>query len=255
MTAVLALDTSSKFVSLSIAREDRMLLEYNFSSKDELSSTLLPALNFLLAEVSLSIAQIDVFAVAVGPGLFTGLRVGMATLKGLLLSSGKPVVPVNNLFALAFKHKDVGSPICTLIDARRNECYCGVYRLVDNVPTEVLEPRLLHIDQLKSLPCFSDRSDTSDRLDTLDRFTFAGSGAVVHHAFLEENFPGCRVSVRSDFLAAEIAHIGLEEFRMNRFVTDLQQLMPLYIRKPDAEQNFQANQTNQTPQANQAVQG
>ena len=98
---LLGLDTSSRDVSIAVLKDESLALEYNFISQDNLSAMLVPSLEFILKALGLQIAQIDVFGISLGPGLFTGIRIGMATLKGLAFAERKPVVGVISLKALA----------------------------------------------------------------------------------------------------------------------------------------------------------
>lgn len=227
LTPILALDTTSKFASISVSKGEEIIMEYNFATRDELSATLIPSLNFLLNSAGLTLNDIEAFGISIGPGMFTGLRVGLSTLKGLLIGTGKPVVPVVTLEALAYKRpaKDK-RPIIPLIDARRNEVYTAVYSYENEKLVQMQSPALIHIDQLK------------DFLKDYEKYRFIGSGVDVHKEFLTAAFNNCKFSWRSCFLASEIAKIAYRRFQKKEYITDLQQLAPLYLRKPDAEVNF-----------------
>lgn len=236
MTTILSLDTTSRFASAAISKGEEVLLEYNFSTRDQLSATLIPTLEFVLASAPLEPEEIDAFGIAVGPGLFTGLRVGLATLKGLLLGAPKPVIPVVTLTALAFKLSQSKRPVLSLIDARRDEVYIAGYRFEPGsgpgskkVCTEISPPALLHIDQLEA---------HIRAMELEGKIRFVGSGAEVHKNFIRERFKNSSIYKRSDFLAGEICKIAQERYLEKDYITDLQQLMPFYIRKPDAEQNL-----------------
>jgi tRNA threonylcarbamoyladenosine biosynthesis protein TsaB len=226
MIKILSLDTTSKFASISIAYGEEIQLEYNFATRDELSVSLIPSLEFVLNSAAIKLEDIDMFGIGVGPGLFTGIRVGLATLKGLLLSDPKPVVPVVTLEALAYKYLDPAFATAALIDARRDEVYLAVYRYSATLGQmeEIVKPELLALQQLK------------DRLQPLKQFHFVGSGAQTHKAYLKKNFKESKIYQRSCFLASEICKIAYRNYLENSYTTDLQQLIPFYIRKPDAEQ-------------------
>jgi len=228
MTAILSLDTTSKYSSLAVAGDGDIQIEFNFFTRDDLSATLIPAIAGVLNSGStpIKLSDIDVFGIAVGPGLFTGIRVGLAALKGLLLGQKKPVVPVVTLEALAYKCREPGFTTISMIDARRDEVYIAGYNFLENKTGEVIPPGLLHISQLK------------ERLGKDERFYFVGSGAEAHEAFIRENFSRARIGRRSFFLAPEISKIAYDRYKEKDFISDLQQLMPFYLRKPDAEQNL-----------------
>ena len=220
---LLCFDTSSRDASIAVLRDKEIVLEYNFSSNGDLSAMMAPSLEFLLRALGMKIAEFDLFGVAVGPGLFTGIRVGLATLKGLNFVAGKPVVGVNTLEALASKFADTSQTIVPMIDARRGEVYIGGYGFEAGEMREKFAPRLLRVeDAVPLLALFRD-------------LIFIGSGAENHAELVRRLFPDSRLLYRSNFLASEIGRIALRRFREGRFLTDLQQLLPVYIRRPDAE--------------------
>ncbi|MCP5052066.1 MAG: tRNA (adenosine(37)-N6)-threonylcarbamoyltransferase complex dimerization subunit type 1 TsaB [bacterium] len=231
MTSILSLDTTSKHASISLSSGTEIICETNFSTGGDLSASLLPAIEFLLRHSSLKLEDIDVFGIGIGPGLFTGIRVGLATLKGFLTGKQKPVAPVVTLEALACKCTEPGSPVVSMIDARRNEIYVSVYTRDSSGVLEILSPRLIPVSQLE------------DHLAGLgfSQFQFTGSGTEVYPGFLEERFKSSTICRRSPFLAPEICKIALQRYQAGTTITDLQRLKPLYIRKPDAEQNLLKN--------------
>lgn len=229
MTRILALDTTSKNASISISNDEDIQLEYNFTSPNRLSASLVPIIEFLLKDSGLKFNDIDVFGIAIGPGLFTGIRIGLSTLKGMIFASRKPVVPVVTLKALAYKCENIekNNLIIPLIDAKRNEVYMAGYHVSRPRIKEIIPPCLVHIDELKKeLGMYS----------TVE-FCFLGSGADVHKESIMKNFEGRKILTRSSFLAPEICKITSREYLLKNYIKDLQQLMPFYIRKPDAEQN------------------
>jgi tRNA threonylcarbamoyladenosine biosynthesis protein TsaB len=223
---LLCFDTTSRDASIAVLRDEEIVLEYNFTSRDNLSAMMIPSLEFLLRSLGMKIAQVDVFGVAVGPGLFTGIRIGLATLKGLNFAAPKPMVGVNTLEALAFKFADSKKTVVALIDARKGEVYLGCYRFANGEMSELVQPCLVPVSALASLlGPFADK-------------VFVGSGAECHGDFLKKAFPESRLLYRSNFLACEIGKIALQRFRRRQVVTDLQKLLPFYIRRPDAESNL-----------------
>jgi tRNA threonylcarbamoyl adenosine modification protein YeaZ len=231
VTHILALDTTSKHASIAISEEQEVLVEYNFAIGEELSASLVPSLGFILGEAGLKPADIDVYGITTGPGLFTGIRVGLATLKGLLFGLKKPVAAVTTLEASAYKCSKQKPTVISLIDARRNEVYMAGYESLGEHLKEMISPRLVSInevpDELKGL-------QDKPKLSIL----FTGSGAAVHEGYLKETFPKGEVLHRSYFLAPEVCKITAFRFASGNYLEDLQQLMPVYIRKPDAEVNY-----------------
>jgi tRNA threonylcarbamoyladenosine biosynthesis protein TsaB len=223
---LLSLDTSSRDASIAVLKEDEVLLECNFSSQDNLSAMLAPSLEFILKTLGLSMAHIDGFAVGIGPGLFTGIRVGLATVKGLAFASGKPIVGVVSLEALAYKFAGSRQNVVPLIDAQKGEVYLGGYSLAGGEAVERIAPCLLRIAAI--VPLLADWPGT----------IFTGSGAERYKDFLKSSFSDCRWLYRSNFLANEIGKIALQRFRRHEYNQDAQALLPFYLRQPDAETNL-----------------
>ncbi len=222
---ILAIDTTSRHASLAVLQEAEILIEYNFSSADNVSTLLIPSLEFLLKSLKLTFEDIDLYGIGVGPGLFTGIRIGLATLKGLLFGRRQPLVPVVTLHALAYKFKDDGETVVPLIDARRHEVYLGAYRFAEGEFAEMLPPQLAAVPRL------------GDVLAGLPEKIFVGSGAENHKDWLKKLFPESVLHYRSNFLATEIGRIAFREFHKNNYLTDPQQLLPFYIRQPDVKAN------------------
>jgi tRNA threonylcarbamoyladenosine biosynthesis protein TsaB len=223
---LLCIDTTSRDASIAFLRDKEIVLEYNFSSRDDLSAVLIPSLEFLMSSLDMNVSQVDLFGVAVGPGLFTGIRIGLATLKGLNFSAGKPVVGVNTLEALACKLADTKRTIVPMIDARKGEVYLGCYRFDGGELSELLAPRLLKAAAaVEMLAPYAD-------------LAFVGSGAEIHGESLKSAFPGSRLLYRSNFLASEIGRISLQRYGRGQFLADLHDLVPVYIRRPDAESHL-----------------
>lgn len=223
---ILALDTTSRHCSISVSKGRRIQVEYNFTTTDQLSASLIPALEFVFKSVGLKPADIDVFGIGTGPGLFTGIRVGLSTLKGLLFGQNKPVVPVPTLEALAYKYVNSNFTVAPLIDARRDEVYLSAYRPENGILNEILEPQLIHITQLEQ------------SISGLEDIHFIGSGVEAHQELLKEKFNSDKLLHRSFYAAPEICKIAAAKFEAGEYITNLQELMPLYIRKPDAVVNL-----------------
>lgn len=223
---LLSLDTSSRQASIAVFKNEEVLLEYNFTLQDNLSAMLLPSLEFILKSLDMQIAQIDVFGIGVGPGFFTGIRIGMATVKGLAFAEKKPLVGVTSLMALAYKFAATEKNIISLIDAKKGEVYLGGYRFNRGDPVELIPPCLLKIGAIVPL------------VEKFPDKIFTGSGAEKYVDFLNNNLGHSPRPHRSNFLANEIGMITLQQFRRRQYLTDPQGLFPFYLRKPDAETNL-----------------
>jgi tRNA threonylcarbamoyladenosine biosynthesis protein TsaB len=125
---ILALDTSSAAGSLAVLRDERVIGTVSTWTKEIYSSRMFRHLDFLLEELSLGLRDFDLFAVAAGPGSFTGLRVGLTAAKGWAEVYGKPIAAVSALEAIAAQSHSHASVVVPVLDAHRGQVYFGVYR-------------------------------------------------------------------------------------------------------------------------------
>jgi tRNA threonylcarbamoyladenosine biosynthesis protein TsaB len=223
MTKILVIDTTSKQVSVGISFEDVIQTELNFFNNNDLTKQIIPAIDFILSKAGLTLREIDAFGIAVGPGFFTGIRIGLSTLKGLLIEMSKPIVPVSSLKALAWKLSSLTGYIIPLIDAKREELYVAGYQMDESELKEFFPPSCLNLDSLL------------DRFDSPYPYYFVGNEIDQYRDELKSRYKNARFITRSSYLATEICQLTFHSFIRGEFITDLQDLLPLYIRKPDAE--------------------
>ena len=124
---ILALDSSSLTASVAIVEDDITVAEYTVNYKKTHSQTLLPMLDEIVSMTEQDLNTLDAIAVASGPGSFTGLRIGSATVKGLAEALQKPIVPVPTVDGLAGNLYGTDKLVCPLMDARRGQTYSGLY--------------------------------------------------------------------------------------------------------------------------------
>lgn len=124
---VLGVETSSLDCSVALAEDGRVLAEFLLAGGEPSSERLVGFIDVLLKESNLTVDHLSGFAVSVGPGSFTGLRVGLSTVKGLCFSTSKPLLTVPTLDALAFAVPYCHYPLCPMLDARRGEVYAAFY--------------------------------------------------------------------------------------------------------------------------------
>ena len=217
---LLAADTSGKHGSIALANDDYSqfeLIEMFPLSGGTFSAELVPQIAKLLSRHQLSKNQIDAFVVATGPGSFTGLRVGLAAIKGLAEVLKKPIVPISLLEALARAAHSQGR-ILSLLDAGRNEVYVGEYEFNDGV-TKMHRELLLGRDECLQMT----KSDLTAKVITSDQ-------SVVE--WLKESRVTSQVveQPQSDFLA----RIGLRKLLAGETVAP-DKLEANYIRRAEAE--------------------
>ncbi len=222
---VLGVDSSTMAEGIALAEGDRVLGEVNSHLPATHSERLLPAIRALLERLSLRIGQVDGFAVTLGPGSFTGVRIGIATVQGLALSCGRPAVGISTLEALAWWGGATRRGwICPFMNAGRGEVYGALFRSEEGTVRRFSEDRVCPPELLlEELPA--------------DPVCFPGEGAGSYRNLLEER-PGARPEDLPlgyhPFLGGWTAVLGgrLLEGRDGREVPSLR---PNYLRNPDAQ--------------------
>lgn len=147
---ILAFDSSAKVAAVAICTEDKILAETMLDNGLTHSQTLLPICSSLLETVQLDLSEIDAFAVSVGPGSFTGLRIGISTVKGLAFALDKPCYPVSALEALGYNLLGMDGMVCPVMDARRGQVYNALFSLEEGRLNRLCEDRALSLEELST---------------------------------------------------------------------------------------------------------
>jgi tRNA threonylcarbamoyladenosine biosynthesis protein TsaB len=223
---ILAVDTTAFTGSVALLEKTRLIAELNIDSSSTYSERLLPAVDFLLKANQLKIQDMQGFAVSVGPGSFTGIRIGLSTVKSFSYASGKPVAGVSTLKALAEKLRQTQARLlCPLLDAKKGEVYAALFESKGNKLSETVPQGAYSPDRFFSL------------LPSHRVISFIGSGAQVYKKKIFQYFKDkARLSQRSPFIAYEIGLLGYEMLRKKKGVS-AEKLEPLYFRKSQAEES------------------
>lgn len=231
---VVTVDTSTPAGSVALSRGNELLGEVILHLRGTHTDRILNSLNWLLAEASVELTDVDAFGVVVGPGSFTGLRVGIATVKGLAYACGAPVVEVSSLETLAMQCPFAAFPVCAMIDARKSEVYSTVFDCQAGVPIaraseQVLSPQVL-LDRLEG-----------DHL-------FIGSGALLYADLVRQTL-GSRAHFVPWTMDPPRAS-GAAVFVVSRLRAGLaktsQEVIPRYIRASEAELMLAAKKASQS---------
>jgi len=222
---ILAVDTTTLSGSVALLENKRLLSEAGFDCPSTHSRRLLPAIDFVLKTSQKEVNEIEGFAAAVGPGSFTGIRIGLSTVKSLAFASGKPIAAVSTLQALALKLKHPQAKLlCPIVDAKKGEVYAALFEsslseMREIIPQGVYAPD----DFFSNLP--------SHRV-----IYFIGNGLEVHREKLLRYLKDrARFPRRSHFIGFEVGLLGYELLRDGKGVGS-QDLEPLYFRKSQAEE-------------------
>lgn len=148
---VFAIDTSSEICSIAFSQEENIIAECSLNIHRAHSERLIPIINSVIENMDLSLRDVELIAVANGPGSFTGLRIGLSTAKGLAFANSCPLVSVVSLDTLAFQAPVQNGVICPLIQARKNEFYSAIFekKTGESQPQLAGEYKILKIDALR----------------------------------------------------------------------------------------------------------
>ena len=223
---LLTIQTASPAGSIALTAGERLLAELNLDVRQTPTEWLLQSIGDLLDKTDVKKADLDAIAVVKGPGSFTGLRVGLATAKGLSLALGCPLLGISSLQCLAMQLPFSAMPVCVMLDARKQEVYSASYRWEGGYPYPVTEERVVGPELLLS-------GVSSETL-------FAGNGAQVYRTLIVRKL-GDRAHFAPAFInlprAAGAAALAQREWQAGRtFSAD--ELMPNYLRPSEAELNL-----------------
>lgn len=222
---ILAFESSAKAASAALLRDRRLLAQSIQCSGLTHSRTLLPMAEDLLKNTELSLQDVDCFAVAQGPGSFTGIRIGVSTVKGLSWATNKPCVGVSTLEAMAWNGVAAGGLVCSVMDARRSQVYTALFEIRDGWPQRLTPDRPLSLEQL------------AGALQENGGIPFlVGDGAALTAAFLEK--AGLPFRMAPDNLLWQSAW-GVAMAAADKAPGDSQSLLPVYLRLSQAERERQ----------------
>lgn len=222
---ILAFESSARAASVALVEDGRLLSQYSQCSGLTHSRTLLPMAEDMLKNAELTLERVDRFAVAHGPGSFTGIRIGVSTVKGLAWAADKPCVGVSTLEAMAWHGVSAGGLICPVMDARRGQVYNALFRIENGKPLRLCEDRPIALPQL------------AEELQALNAPAFlVGDGAELAARYLNEQAIPCVMAPEN--LRWQSAW-GVAMAAMDRPVGNADSLLPVYLRLSQAERERQ----------------
>ena len=222
---ILAFESSARPASVALVRDGTLLAQSLQVSALTHSRTLLPMCEDLLKNTGLTLAEIDAIAVAQGPGSFTGIRIGVSTVKGLCWGAEKPCIGVSTLEAMAWHGLSAGGLVCPVMDARRAQVYNALFRIGDGRPVRLCPDRAISLE------------DLAGELRGLGESVFlVGDGAAVTKAFLDAQGLPCRLA--PDDLVWQDAW-GVAMAAQGKTPVSGAELLPVYLRLSQAERERQ----------------
>lgn len=223
---ILGVDTSTKIASIAVIDEEKVLGEYTLNQEMSHSENLIPMIKELLNNLYINIEDIDMYSVAIGPGSFTGLRIGVAAVKSLAHLFNKPIVGISTLEGMAYNlpHNEIVIP---MIDARRDRVYTGVYSWENGVLKTIKADDVVEMNTLL------------EDLKKYDSISVNGDGSILHKDRLRENLKQVKFSTKAQNIckATSICELALIRFQ-NHDLDNYFTLAPDYLRETQAQREL-----------------
>lgn len=224
---VLSIDTATEAASCAVIEDNRLLGEITFNFEKQHSVILMPIIDNLLSSLHMDISSIDGFIASKGPGSFTGLRIGMSTIKGLSFGAQKPFISVSTLDALAYNLAYSSGIICPILDALRDNVYTALYTFEGEELKKISDYMVISIDELINL------------VKNEESVHFIGDGTAKFREVLKENVKGSYFAPAHLNLAraSSLGELG-SKLLSSGIYEDLNTSAPIYLRKSQAEREY-----------------
>ncbi len=223
---ILAVDTSTNVASAAILEDQVIIGEYNCNRGKTHSQRLMPMVQHLMETTGLTVNDIDAFSASIGPGSFTGLRIGVTTIKAMAFAAEKPVISVHTLDALAYNLPFAENLICPMIDARNNQVFTAIYRFIGD--------KLERLTDYMGIPV----TELADILRKMEGDTvFLGDACNMHRDYFVSEL-GNRVKIAPPGTAlakaSSVAILAGKAYSEGK-LESCYDMVPFYLRKSQAE--------------------
>ena len=229
---ILGIDTSTMAANVAVLEDDKLICEYTINTKKTHSQKLMPMIENMLKLSDLDIKEIDAIAICVGPGSFTGLRIGMATAKAMAHVNNIPLIGVNSLEILGANMDLCNRKICSILDAQRNQVYMNKYILKDDKITELEEISIKPIDEL-----------LEEISSSNEDWVLVGEAVYKYKEKIEEISNIVIPSPANNITkASTLCSVARDKMLANDQVYNCYNINPMYIRKSQAEEQYEEKQ-------------
>lgn len=225
---ILSITTSSKICGVAILEDTNIIKEINLDNGLTHSETLMPLIKQMFEEINLTLSDINLLVSDIGPGSFTGIRIGIATVKAFADSLNIPSIGISSLDSLTYNSQNMGI-ICSLIDAKKNNVYCKIYE-------NILNNAFSHIIRRK--PSFENIENLLSELKSVNSnydITFVGDGATIYKDIILKYLPSSKFIENNNLSASNVGLAGFYNYTTQNF----QDVIPLYLRKSEAEKKME----------------
>lgn len=223
---ILAIESSAKSASVAVTEEGHLISECFVNASLTHSKTLMPMTEYALKQADMKIDDIDAFCVNTGPGSFTGIRIGVAAVKGLALCENKPCAGISTLESIAYNFIDSDCVVCAAMDARCNQVYTALFECTGGKVIRLCEDKAVLINEL------------ADEISEFNSAVYlAGDGAELCFNSFKDKLPNVRLSSESRRFQRAYG-VALAAVNNKELFNDSSVLAPVYLRPPQAEREL-----------------
>lgn len=237
---ILSIDTSSNICGVSILENTNLICKLDTDTGRTHSENLMPMIENAFKQTKLSLKDIDLIVCDIGPGSFTGIRIGVATTKAFHDSLDIPCIGINSLEALSYNLKDINENECvfSMIDCKNDNCYFALFQKKNDMLETLIEPQAASV--LGALAIL--KSYCEDTLENTS-ITFIGDGSEVYKNNINEVFEQAKFAdiTKNKLDSYSLALAGFTKYNSG---VELEEILPLYLKKPQAQRLLEEKNFN-----------
>lgn len=220
---ILSIETSGKICAVAVTEDDKLIKEKIIEDENTHSVKLMPLIDELLKETNTNIQDIDLFACDIGPGSFTGIRIGVATTKAFVDVTDGKAIGITSLECLA-KNIEENTTICTLIDAKNENVYYGFFEKNGN---EYIKKNEFGFDNINNVLKLANSINNN--------IVFLGDGSLVYKSLIEEKFKSGVIEIDDNINKLNARNLAYIAYQRKKEAGNSDMLNPIYLRKSSAE--------------------
>ncbi|MGC8796748.1 tRNA (adenosine(37)-N6)-threonylcarbamoyltransferase complex dimerization subunit type 1 TsaB [Thermodesulfovibrio sp. 3462-1] len=221
---ILGIDTSTKFAGIAVLEDGKLIAQSTMQFMAGHSEKLLPEIAHVLEIMKIPIETIDYYAITAGPGSFTGLRVGVSTVKGFCFMTQKKVIPVSTLEVIAWSFPYCKYQICPILDARKSEVFAALFKWTETQIQRIKEDSVINLEALIQW--------------IKEKTVFIGSGAELYKEKLIEKLGNKAILLPQVYSLPDPAIVAFVALQRLKEAIHAKDLKPVYLRKSEAEIKF-----------------
>lgn len=225
---ILAVDTSATSASVAVAEENKIIGFFSINTTLTHSQTLIPMIEDVLKKTNIGFDEIEAVAVNAGPGSFTGVRIGVAAVKGIAFNHNLPCISISTLESMAYNFIGNDCIVCAVMDARCSQVYNALFRINKNGITRITDDRALSLHDLKL------------ELEKIqEKIILVGDGAQICSDFLNNELENVFLAPINNRIqnASSVACAAFKSIKHNEAIT-VSELQPTYLRLPQAQREL-----------------